>query len=245
MDASSSIPSIRPEVPMPGWADEIIAQYLSNASSQFILSGNIDDRFMLPLGEGVKLGGLTDFLEQVLMPRFDIVLSYDIGNGIRIEKGGSLFEQWPAYKERKELPKSPRPAIETLTHYFRYAANLAKLGKRALQIGCWIRAADLVASAMPGGHSNDVNALAMLMRDWGADEHLTDSPLVTCLLVENLNDLHSLLVNSHHTTKVTIPLPTREDLRPFFQFIAPRFPWLSRPSARIIRRSRIRSAEPV
>ena len=213
-----------PTVPMPAWADEVIALYQSGAASQFILYGNIDDRFVLPLGEDAKLGSLTDFLEHVLMPRFDVVLSYDIGNGIRIEKGGSLFEQWPAYKERQELPKSPRPAIETLTHYFRYAANLSKLGKRAIQIGVWIRAADLVAPATPGGYSNDINALAMLMRDWGADEHLTDFPLVTCLIAENLNDLHSLLANSHHASAVKIPLPTCDDLEPFFRLTANRFP---------------------
>ncbi len=221
-DLSKTPPA--PDLAMPAWADEVISLYQSNAASQFILYGNIDDRFVLPLGRDAKIGSLAEFLGDVLMPRFDVVLSYDIGNGIRIERGGSLFEQWPAHKERRELPRSPRPAIETLTHYFRYAANLAKLGKRPMQIGCWIRSADLVAPATPGGYSNDINALALLMRDWGADEHLTDFPLVTCLIAENLNDLHPLLANSHHASAIKIPLPTGADLRPFLQLVAPQFP---------------------
>ncbi|MGY8654314.1 MAG: ATP-binding protein [Verrucomicrobiia bacterium] len=213
-----------PATAMPAWADEVISLYQSNAANQFILYGNIDDRFVLPLGKDAKLGSLTDFLEHVLMPRFDVVLSYDVGNGIRVEKGGAVFGAWPAFKERQNLPKSPRPAIETLTHYFRYASNLAKLGKRAIQIGCWIRSADLVAPAMPGGFSNDLNALAMLMRDWGADEHLSQFPLVTCLLVENLNDLHSLLANSHCASAIKIPLPTQDELKPFFNLVANQYP---------------------
>jgi hypothetical protein len=35
----------------------------------------------------------------VLLPRFDVVLSYDLGNGIRVEKGGEIFSSWPALKE--------------------------------------------------------------------------------------------------------------------------------------------------
>ena len=66
------------------WAEEIIALYQSHTASQFILSGNVNDRFLLPLGGGRSvLGGLTEFLSRVLLPRFDVVLSYDLGNGLR------------------------------------------------------------------------------------------------------------------------------------------------------------------
>jgi len=29
-------------------------------------------------------------------PRFDVVVSYDLGNSIRVEKGGEIFTGWPA-----------------------------------------------------------------------------------------------------------------------------------------------------
>ena len=112
---------------MPAWASELVTLYASNAASQFILYGNVDDRMTLPLGQRVELGSLNDFLLRVLMPRFDVILSYDLGNGIRIEKGGEIFSQWPAVKENPHLPKDPRAAVETLTHYFRYCGNLARL----------------------------------------------------------------------------------------------------------------------
>ena len=35
------------EIEMPAWADEVIAHYQSDASNQFVLYGNIDDRFVL------------------------------------------------------------------------------------------------------------------------------------------------------------------------------------------------------
>ncbi|MEW6302403.1 MAG: ATP-binding protein [Verrucomicrobiota bacterium] len=208
---------------LPAWANEVISLYQSHAASQFVLYGNIHDRFILPAGAEASVGSLTDFLLKVLMPRFDVVISYDLGNGIRIEKGGEVFTQWPSYKE-KELPREPRAAIETLTHYFRYCANLSRLGKRPLQIGCWIRGADLVAPAMPGSFHFDLNALATLIRDWSSDNVFTGFPLVTCLLADNINDLHPLLSNNPRAAEIKIPLPTAAELKPALELVKGSYP---------------------
>ncbi len=203
----------------------MIALYQSHAASQFILSGNVGDRFLLPLGGGkTALGGLTDFLGKVLLPRFDVVLSYDLGNGLRVERGGEAFTQWPAFQQSPELPRAPRAAVETLTRYFRYNANLGRLGKPTLQIGCWLRSAHLIAPATPGGTDYDLSALALLMRDWTGDALLAESRLVTCLIADNLNDLHSLLVNNPRAARVTIPLPTTAELRAALELLAPDHP---------------------
>jgi hypothetical protein len=221
-NAPEAMPANLPALPL--WAAEVISLYQSHAASQFILYGNIHDRFILPLGTSTPLGGLTDFLLRVLMPRFDVVLSYDLGNGIRVEKGGEIFSQWPAFKENPELPKTPRPAVETLTRFFRYCANLARLGKRATQVGCWIRSADLIVPAGPGSTQYDLNAIALLMRDWAADDLLVRWPIVTCLLAENLNDLHPLLANNPRAATIKIPLPTGEDMAPLLAQMAPQCP---------------------
>ena len=201
----------------------MVTLYESHAASQFILSGNVDDRFLLPLSGAPTLGSLTDFLARVLMPRFDVILSYDLGNGLRIEKGAEAFAQWPAYKDAPELPRTPRPAIETLTRYFRYNANLARLGRPNHRIGCWIRSAHLVAPAQPGAGA-DINALALLMREWAGEPLLAESPLVTCLIADALNDLHPLLVNHPRAAGIKVPLPTAGELRAAVELTAPAFP---------------------
>ena len=208
---------------LPAWAAEMVTLYESHAASQFILSGNVDDRFLLPLASGPVLGSLTDFLARVLMPHFDVILSYDLGNGLRIEKGAEAFAQWPAYKDAPELPRTPRPAIETLTRYFRYNANLARLGRPNHRIGCWVRSAALVAPAQPGA-GGDVNALALLMREWAGEPLLAESPLVTCLIADAVNDLHPLLVNHPRAAGIKVPLPTADELRAAVELTAPNFP---------------------
>ena len=108
---------------LPPWAAELRALYESGAASQFILHGNVHDRLLLPLADAAELGGLPDFLVRVLMPRFDVILSYDLGSGIRVEKGGAIFEEWPTVQADPALPRRPRAAIEALTHYFRRATR--------------------------------------------------------------------------------------------------------------------------
>jgi hypothetical protein len=209
---------------LPSWAGELIALYESNAASQFILHGNVNDRFLLPQGESRALGSLADFFLRVLMPRFDVVLSYDLGNGLRIERGGEIFSQWPAFKENPELPKQPRAAVEHLTRYFRYTANLARLGKPRVQVGCLVKAANLLAPSMPGGVNYDLNSLALLMRDWADDPLLAEHSLVTCLITENINDLHSLLVNNPRVAKVKVPLPPTAEIAESVEHSAVRYP---------------------
>lgn len=213
-----------PSVALPDWAGDLATLYASAAASQFVFYGNVHDRLLLPVGGRVELGSLTDFLTKVLLPGFDVILSYDLGNGIRIEKGGATFEQWPAYKENPLLPKMPRPAIETLTHYFRYAANLARLGRSKARVGCFIKAAHLVAPALPGALNYDLNALALLMREWSTDNLLTEAGLATFLITENLNDLHPMLANNPRAGLVKIPLPSPDELTRTLQVTAAQFP---------------------
>ena len=216
-------PTHTPSPALPPWASDLVTLYESNAVNQFILHGNVHDRMVLPGSgpdPGPVLGNLQQFLLDVLMPRFDVVLSYDLGNGVRIERGGQTFTKWPGWKESEPLPKSPRAAVEFLTHYFRYGANLARMGRGRLSVGCIINSSHLVAPAVQGALSYDLNALALLMRDWSADTLLAEHTLATFLVTENLNDLHPLLVNNTRVAQVRVPLPTTDDLRRAIPLIA-------------------------
>ena len=160
---AASAPDLAPVSALPGWARDAIQLYESNAASQFILYGNVYDQLLIPAASGQRLGTLNDFLRQVMLPRFDVVLGYDLGNGIRVEKGGEIFCKWPALQQSPELPKAPRAAIERLTQYFRYVANLARLNRGDSQVACIVRNANLLAPMMQGGLDYDLNALASLI----------------------------------------------------------------------------------
>jgi AAA+ superfamily predicted ATPase len=221
---ASNVNPHEPAFALPAWARSLAELYESNAASQFVIYGNISDRMVLPAPPAPRLGALPDFLLGVLLSRFDVVLSYDLGNGIRIEKGAEVFSKWPHFQESQKDWKAPRPAVETLTRYFRYCANLARVNQPTVQVGCIIKNADLLVPALQGGLDYDLNALASLIRDWSNESLLSGHALATFLLTENLNDLHPLIVNNPRVARVRIDLPSSDQLLDGFRIMAPSFP---------------------
>ncbi|PQV64166.1 AAA+-type ATPase, SpoVK/Ycf46/Vps4 family [Abditibacterium utsteinense] len=206
---------------LPDWAREIASRYESGANNQFLLHGNVEDRFVLP--DSDSLGTLGDFLSRALLGRFDVVLSYDLGAGIRIDKGNQIFAQWPAFKSNPNLPREPRPALETLTHYARFCANLARLGQSAPRLAVVVRAAQLVAPQSPS-IDPQFGALALLLREWSLDSLLHESQFASFLIAENLSDLHPLAANNPRAAQFKIPLPSPLEVRGALKNLAPQFP---------------------
>jgi len=209
---------------LPEWAREIIALYESHAASQFLLHGNVGDHFLIQGRQGAENGLLTDYLEKVLMPGFDVILQYDLAHGLRVEQGGDRFAEWPSAAKGQSLPRQPRPALETLAHYFRYIANLSQLGRRVPSVGLILCDAHLVLPASQGPSSHELAAMALLVREWATDPALTAGPLAVCLIAENLHDLHPIVSASPRLARVTIPMPDRENLARWLQPACTRYP---------------------
>ena len=198
-----------------------MARYESGAGNQFILHGNVEDRFVLP--DSPSLGSLSEFLQSALLGRFDVILTYDVGNGIRIEKGREIFAQWPAFKANSNLPREPRPALEALGHYGRFCANLARTGQLAPRVAVIIEATQLVAPQAPA-IDPQTGALALLLREWSLDSLLLESPFASILIAENLNDLNALVAANPRAATFKVPLPSPTEMESALQTLAPKFP---------------------
>jgi hypothetical protein len=209
---------------LPEWAKEMIALYESDSANQFILYGNIYDRFLFEADGQTVHGSLVDFLKRVLMPQFDVIFIYDLGNGLRVERGGEKLKEWPPMQMAPELPKAPRPAAELLTRFLRYCANLGRMNRGRISVGAIIESSHLVSPAVPGILNYDLNALALLFREWASEELLRGHPLVTCLLTENLNDLHPIIVQNPRVARIKIPLPTVNDLGSAIELVGRSYP---------------------
>lgn len=217
---------------LPAWSRELIELYESGAASQFILHGNIADLMLMPASQA--LGTLDVYLKDVLLGKFDVVLSYDVGNGVRVEKGGDTFVQWPAFKD-KTLPSAPREAIFVLTHYLRFCANLAKIKPdKTVRVAVIVRAADLIAPPSPGGANYELSGIAWQLREWGCDPNLAASHCATFLLTENLNDLHPLVSQNGQAAKLNVPLPQAAELEPALGVLNARYPIPLQPFAGIL-----------
>ena len=210
---------------LPDWSRELVDLYESNATTQFILHGNVNDRVLLDATDGAaRFGGLADFLEEILLPGFDIILTYDLGNGLRVERGGDFFTQWPTFKERGSMPRKPRESIELLTRFLRYCGNLKRLRKANPQVAVIIKAAHLVIPSLQGGLNYDLNAMALLVRDWASETLISEVNHASFLISENLNDLHPLIASNPRTASVQVPLPSAAELQGAMEAMLPKHP---------------------
>ena len=192
---------------LPVWAREIASLYESHAASQFILHGNVHDLLPMAGAGGQRLVSLDEYVLETLIPGFDVVLTYDLGNGLRVVRGQKIFSTWPSWGAGQQLPRPPREAVDVLTHYIRFLANVRRVKGESVKVAYILREAQLAVPAGQAGLNYDLNAMALLIKAWAADTALTEHPFATFLFAENLNDLHSLVVNDPRSANIRIPLP--------------------------------------
>lgn len=208
---------------LPDWAKEVIARYESGSAGCFVLHGNVDDRFHLPLAES-KVGNLTDFLAEVLLPRFDIVLTYDLGRGIEIARGRENFYSWPGLKDDVQLPTQPLRASRFLGRYLTYLRNLRHLGSKAPKVALILKGAHLMCPALPNTLNYDLHALASVWQSWASESKLADHGQAVFLLSENLTGLHPLVAHHPSVATLEIPLPTDDELAGVMESLASKCP---------------------
>lgn len=190
----------------PAWAVRLADDYESGAATQFVLHGAVDDR----LPQSGRLSPVPDWLVASLLPSFQVVFTYDLGNGLRIERGRELAERWTSLAGGA-LPRQPRPAVETVTNFLRYAHNLMALGQGpAPAVAFIIRGADQVCPAGPGTH--DQAGLVSLIRDWSTAVPFIGLPFASILIADSLADLHPLLARNPGAAVIEVGLPDTDQL---------------------------------
>lgn len=209
---------------IPDWAQEVITSYESQAAGCFIMHGNVSDRMIIEKDSTAELGVMQEFLMEVMLPRFDVVITYDLGFGMRIERGGDVFHRWPTFKELGDLPRDPLPAISFITHYLTYCRNLQLSNIRPPKVAVLIKQAHLVCPQVPGVLNNTLNSLATFLRGWAENERLQQSGQAAFLLSENLHGLHSLVTTSPRISEVEIPLPNQQEIKTLLELMAPNCP---------------------
>ena len=187
----------------PAWAQELALAYESGAHGQFVLYGNVNDRFPL---HG-RLSSLTRWLDAQLLTGFGVVFLYDPGNGLSMLRGSAQLKQWLASRESEPWPREPRAAVERVSHYLRYRANLRALGQGDDEhVAVIVRGADQI---LPGARNGDfdVASLASLVRDWAGEPPFADQAFASFLIADNLNDLHSQVAFNPRVARIRVPLP--------------------------------------
>ena len=186
----------------PAWAAELALAYESRASSQFVLFGNVHDRIAV----GDEIVNLADYLQDTLLKPFGVVLTYDLGDGLSIERGGDLVEKWQGAALARQV-REPQPAFKWIGSYLRYLGNLRTLGNKEKipNVAVILRDIDQIVPADGSGFEH--GSLTSQLRAWSSESPFRDLAFTSLLIADNLNDVEPLIASSAQTTRVRVPLP--------------------------------------
>jgi hypothetical protein len=143
--------------------------FVSGAASQFLLYGNVLDLVPTVSADGQRsFLPLRDFLEEVLLVPFEVVIFYDRGKGLRVKRGGDLFQQWlkvfdsfqgtafaagptadpqdPARALDRSglLPREPHRALELIDRFLRAGLHRTRLADDGSRVADPLRCAVVI-----------------------------------------------------------------------------------------------------
>lgn len=216
----------------PFWSEEIKSQYLSGASNQFLIHGNVHDRLLCPAEKGQQpsIGSLTDFLVDHQLRKFDLVISYELGVGLRIESGNDFFEKMKPGND--PLPSEPTQAIGYLDHLLRYFVNLRNiestdgdsLAGKNHNIAVIIKSAELVFPISKQTRDYQLSSMASVVRNWSRETYFMEQHMAVFLVSENLNDLNHLLANNGLACRIPIKMPSVSELTTSLELFEKQYP---------------------
>src|SRR4029078_11255728 len=107
-------------------------------------------------------------------------------NGCAWTLCGDLLEGWSGAKRLDPTVRQPMAAIELVSSFVRYRANLRALRqeKQALHVACILRDADDILPAT-GGWSYELGGMASLLRDWAGEAPFSALPFISLIIADN------------------------------------------------------------
>ncbi|MCU0304219.1 MAG: AAA family ATPase [Thermoanaerobaculales bacterium] len=233
--------------PLPSWAEEMRGLFRSGSAGQFVLHGNVRDLVPATGADGAtRFLPLGDFLAEVMLAPFEVVIFYDRGRGLRVPRGGDHFHRflkafdsfrgtgWASLPEMGDsvldlgglLPRDPRRALEIVNRFLRGSQHRTRRGDDGELVADPLRVAVVIDYAhflAPRGEpvhfSSDLSQTLIQLLDWAADPSLAEAFVATVLVTENLTDLHPLLVESSYNAKIAVSLPSSGELGAFLHHL--------------------------
>ncbi len=211
---------------LPAWAEEMRDLFKSGSVSQFLLHGNVFDVIPTPGIPEPRLLPLGTFLDDVMFEKYEVILHYDRGKGIRATRGAEDWGDWLRMALGDQASsmiqlREPGAAMELIDRYLLRSLNLQSLRGNEYtprKIAVIIDFAEFViprGDALQLGGAFSSNVVKVL--GWANDPAILRSDIVTVLIAEGLHDLNSLAVENPHAAALNIPLPGEQEMADYVQ----------------------------
>jgi len=201
----------------PAWAERLGDAYLAGTSLVFLLHGNVRD--LVPVAPPAAAGPdrpdawgtVPDFLARELFGRWDVVLSYDIGRGLRPLARPDparlrTMAQWLTERlgHASQWPRDPDAAVGAIDAILE--RNLIDPPEQRKRIAVVL---DYAQYLVPGGDLASRSAASRLVRilSWAGNPLLRRVNVAIVLLADTLAEVHPRLVTSGAVTAIDVPMP--------------------------------------
>ncbi len=206
----------------PPWASQLAELCFSGTTSVFLLHGNTND--LLPRGTTPEdgYGTIADLLAEQLFGKWDLLLHYDLGRGLRAFAG----------RNEKRLQKITALANEKITDLStvkndpgvvlalldRFVRNNIVSADKALSFAVIIdQASFLFPEGEPGRTSFPAAAMLVTLLNWAKSPHVKKMPMAFVLMDERRADLSERVTGSPHVAAIELPLPSADERERFIR----------------------------
>lgn len=211
----------------PAWAKEFDARYRSRTACLFVLHGNVGDRVLLQAGPQPVYGTLQEFLAAQFFGRWDVVIHYDVGRGVRLLAGSdrarlfTMVQALGSWGVAAPFPRDPDAMLQWLDAGLE--RNLV-VGTPSgpLSVAVVLSAAEyLLPDGDPAGLPPALASRLVRLLDWARNPYFKQQNVVFCLLAEKRSELNDRLLHSPYVADLEVPLPDEAERRRFVESIAP------------------------
>ena len=201
----------------PGWARRLGELSVSGSTSVFLLHGNTFDFEPLAEGTAPPYGSVAQFLTEQMFGRYDLVLHYDLGRGLRAFAGRDekrLREMVTLANQEiagfSELKNDPAVVLARLDQYVRTTIVAPEERRKSFAL-IIDQASYLFPDGEPGRLSFQGSALLVTLLNWAQSPHIKRLNMAFVLIDERLTDVSGRLASNPHVATIEVTLPEEPD----------------------------------
>jgi len=198
----------------PSWAREFSEQYFSETTCLFLLHGNVHDLTWLSEGTGGTYGSLARFLSTEMFGAWDLVLHYDMSQGLRVYAGNDadryrkmLGHLEGRIGEPKLWPRDPDAALGLIDRLVQQIL-LEPKSAAPVSLGVIIEHAQYLvpnAELIQMGGSFGTRLIQLLT--WAQNPYIKRHNIAFCLLADQLAEMNERLTGSAQVATLQVPMP--------------------------------------
>jgi AAA+ superfamily predicted ATPase len=198
----------------PDWAREFAELYFSGTTCLFVFHGNVHDLLATSEKDGETYGTLSRFLATQVFGTWDVVIHYDLSQGLRAYAGsdGERQRNMVAFLEGrigdpKTWPRDPDVAmalIDRLVQSLLMAPETTGPVKLAV---IFEHAQYLVPSSELSQMGGPQGTRLVRLLTWAQDPYIKRHNIAFCLLVDRLVEVNERLTGSAHVATIAVPMP--------------------------------------